>query len=89
MPTNIYQFWQYIPNGEVISITECRQLTPVDKYLWGDVWHHLYKTSGGKLFIYSDWHSCQQAREGCFVQYCNIWDRFNQLNSNGRKTALI
>lgn len=54
MSVNIYQSWHYIPNGETISITECRQLTPVNQYLWGDVWHHLYKRGDGKLFIYSD-----------------------------------
>lgn len=88
MSVNIYQSWHYIPNGETISIAECRQLTPVNQYLWGDVWHHLYKRNDGKLFIYSEWYSCTKAVEGCFVQYCNIWDKPNQINNNGKKTAI-
>lgn len=68
----VYRQWHYVVGGEKISIAECRKLEPVDTYLWGDVFYHLYQREDGKQFIYSEWYSCTQASEGCFVQYCYI-----------------
>jgi hypothetical protein len=68
----IYQDWHYVVGGETISIAECRKLKPVNTYLWGDVFYHLYERSDGKRFIYSEWYSCNVASEGCFVQHCYI-----------------
>lgn len=69
---NIRKQWHYILGGESISIDDCIKLKPIDQYLWGDVWYHLYQRQDGKLFIYSEWYSCNAALEGCFVEYCCI-----------------
>jgi hypothetical protein len=69
----IYQEWHVVRGGETMSIKECRKLSPVDQYVWGDTFHYLYRRDDdGKLFMYSECYSCQKAREGCFVQYCYI-----------------
>lgn len=76
MSVQIRGQWQYVENGETLSIEECRKLKPVDTYLWGDVFYHLYqRESDGKLFIYSEWYSCERASEGYFQRYCNLSDK--------------
>lgn len=68
----VYRNWHYVVGGETMTIADCRKLKPVDTYLWGDVFYHLYQREDGKQFIYSEWYDCKVACEGCFVQYCCI-----------------
>jgi hypothetical protein len=39
----IYQEWHYVRGGETMSINECRKLSPVDQYVWGDIGDKLRK----------------------------------------------